>query len=287
VTVALLEGVDWEVVALFAALVLLEGLRRVPAGALIVRGRGPGDWRPAATAEPSARWRLVSCWSPIAPGLVLPPLEGAPPMPSDVLAARVAVVRRATPWLAWSGALALAALVLGLPLASARLGAFGFFAGVGVVLGLALVTASVGALTLRRLGQGMAYRRGQILGWCSPFASGRVLEEVYQTALAGASPAQAVRALSGDLVFAAWARSRAYDFVRGGSPDPDLAAAADTATLAAIVASPPPTDWGGRSYCPRCAAAWIMVAGPCPSCGVPVVSVRADGSSEVPPGVTA
>jgi hypothetical protein len=272
VTVALLDGVDWEVVALFAALVLLEGLRRVPVGALVVRGRGPGDWRPAAASEPRARWRLVSCWSPIVPGLVLPPLHGASPVPADVLAARVAVVRRATPWLASSGALTLAALVFGLPLASARLGAFGFFAGVGVVLGLALMTASAGAVTLRRLDQNMASRRGQILGWCSPFASGRVLEGVYQAALAGASPAQAVRALAGDLVFAAWARTRAYDLVRGGSPDPDLSAAADPATLAGIVASPPHVEWGGSSYCPRCAAAWVMVEGPCPECNVPLVS---------------
>jgi hypothetical protein len=35
VTGALLDGVNWEIVAVFAALVLLEGLRRVPAGALV------------------------------------------------------------------------------------------------------------------------------------------------------------------------------------------------------------------------------------------------------------
>ena len=58
-----------------------------------------------------------------------------------------------------------------------------------------------------------------VLGWCSPFASGRVLEEVYQAALAGASPAQALRALAGDQVFAEWARARAYDAVHGGSAD--------------------------------------------------------------------
>ena len=276
-TVPLLDGVDWEIVTLFAALVLLEGLRRVPAGALVVRGIGPGSWRPAAAAEPRARLRLVSWWSPFAPGLVLPPLEAPATLSGEVLAARVEAARRAAPWLAGSGTLTLVALVLGLPVASARLGAVGFFAGVGVVLLLALWTASLGALGLRRMGRGLGPRRGRLLAWCSPFASGRVLEGVYEAALAGATPAQAVRALCGDEVFAAWARPRAYDVVRGGAPDPDLSAAADAATLGAIVASAPRMDGGGRSYCPRCAATWVVAEGPCPGCTVPLVSAPLSG----------
>ena len=277
-TVPLLDGVDREIVTLFAALVLLEGLRRVPAGALVVRGVGPGSWRPpAAAAEPRARWRLVSWWSPFAPGLVLPPFDAAATLSADVLAARIAAARRAAPWLAGSGTLTLVALVLGLPVASARLGAAGFFAGVGVVLLLALATASLGALGLRRMGRGLGPGRGRLLAWCSPFASGRVLEGVYEAALAGATPAQAVRALCGDEVFAVWARPRAYDVVHGGAPDPDLSAAADAATLKAIVASAPRMDGGGRSYCPRCAATWVVAEGPCPGCTVPLVGAPLSG----------
>jgi len=272
VTAPLLDGVDWEIVGLFAALVLLEGLRRVPAGGLVVGAIAWNGWKPAGEAEPRTRWRLVSWWSPVAPALVLPPLDGPATVPTDELTARLEVARRAAPWLAGGGALTLMALVLGLPLAAARFGGLGFLAGAAAAVVLALATASAGGLALRRLGPAGASRRGRVLGWCSPFASGRVLEGVYEAALAGASPAQALRALTEPSVFAAWARARAYDVVRGGAADPDLSAAADTATLKSIVASEPPMDPGGRSYCPRCAATWSMSRGSCPDCAVPLVS---------------
>jgi hypothetical protein len=269
--VPLLDGVDWEVVGLFAALVLVEGLRRVPAGALVVGATWWNDWEPAGETEPRARWRLVSWWSPLAPSLVLPPLGGPATLSTDELAARLGVARRAAPWLAGGGAVTLAALILGLPVASARLGAFGFLAGASVVLALAFTTAAAGALALRRLGAGGAGCRRQVLGWCSPFASGRVVEGVYEAALAGASPAQALRALAGERVFADWARERAYDVVRGGSADTDLSAAADAATLNSIVAAVPHLDPGARSYCPRCAATWSLERGSCPDCAVPLL----------------
>jgi hypothetical protein len=56
----LLDGVDWGIVGLLATLVLLEGLRRVPAGGLVVRAIGWSAWKPAGEAEPRTRWRLVS-----------------------------------------------------------------------------------------------------------------------------------------------------------------------------------------------------------------------------------
>ena len=279
-TELLLEGVDWEIVALFAALVLLEGLRRVPAGALVVRGIGWGGWKPAGATATRERWQLASWWSPLAPALVLPTLAGPPTRSNEELPARLAVARRAAPWLAAGSALTLSALILGLPIATARLGGMGFLAGVGIVLGLAVGTALAGALALRRLDPGAGSRRRQVLGWCSPFASGRVIEGVYQEAVAGASAAQAVRALAGESVFADWARARAYDVVRGRAVDPDLSAAADAAALESIVASlPPRPDGGGRSYCPRCAATLLVEEGSCPDCSVPLVRSGADQPS--------
>ena len=279
--IALLDGVDWEIAAVFAALVLVEGLRRIPAGGLVVRGIGWTGWKPAGEAEARTRVRLVSWWSPLAPALVLPPLGGPATVSGEILATRVRVARRAAPWLAAGGAVTLAALVLGLPLASARLGAFGFVAGATLVLALALATAATGWWTLRQLGAPGTSRRGQILSWCSPFSSGRVLEGVYQAALAGASPAQAVRVLAGDRVFAEWARARAYDVVREEAADPDLMAAADAATLDSIVASEPPMAAGGRSWCPRCAAVWIEARDCCPDCGVAAVSKSTDERGSV------
>jgi hypothetical protein len=271
VIASLLEGVDWEVVAVFAALVLLEGLRRVPAGALVLKGSGPGDWRPQAEPEPRPRWRLISWWSPIAPALLLPPLGGAPTLQRGALEARLHLVRRVAPWLAVSAGATLLALILGLPVATARFGAVGFLAGTAIVLALAITNACAGTFALRRLGS--ATRRGQILAWCSPFAAGRVLEVVFETALAGASPAQAVRELAGERVFATWCRRRAYDVVLQGVHDPDLRAAADQATLEAIVASPPHDVAGGASFCPRCAATWRISNGACPTCTVPLTSL--------------
>jgi hypothetical protein len=271
---ALFDGVDWEVVCIFAALVLLEGLRRIPAGALVVSSLGWSDWKPAGEPEPRARWRLVSYWPPLASALVLLPLGGGATVSTTDLCARLEVARRARPWLAAGGALTLAALMLGLPLASARLGGVGFLGGATLVLSLALATALAGGSALRRLDIPPRARRIQMLKWCSPFASGRVLEGVYEAALAGASPAQALRTLAGDEVFAGWARPRAYDVVHAGAADPDLAAAADAATLSAILASVPRMDEGGRSYCPRCGATWSREEGSCSACAVPLVRLR-------------
>ncbi len=273
-TVALLDGVDWQIIGVFGGLVLLEGLRRVPAGALVVRGTGWSGWRPACEAAPRERWRLVSWWSPLAPGLVLPPLDGPATRSNDELAERLRRANRAAPWLAGAAALTLTALVFGLPIATARLGAVGFLAAACVVVALAVGTAVAGAVALRRLDPGVTLRRGQVLGWCSPFASGRVVEGLYQAAVAGASPAQACRALAGELVFVRWARSRAYDVLRGGAADPDLTAAANAAELESIVASVPRREDGGRSYCPRCGATLLMEGGSCPDCAVPVVAGR-------------
>ena len=269
---ALLDGVDWEVVAVFAALVLIEGLRRIPAGGLVVRTIGWSEWRPAGQVEARARWGLVSWWPPIAPALVLPPLEGTVAVSAGELARRVQVARRWAPWLAIGGALTTAGLVLGIPVATARLGGFGLIASAVVVLALAGVTAACGWGALRRLGSASATPRRRALKWCSPFSSGRALEGVYEAALAGASPAQAVRALAGEAAFAEWVRTRAYDAVHGGRIDSDLAAAASDATLSAIVASAPPRAGDGNAYCPRCAAVWIVARESCPDCEVPAVS---------------
>jgi hypothetical protein len=268
VTVSLFEGVDWQVVGLFLVLVLLEGLRRVPAGGLVIRRLGWSGWKSADEPEPRTRWKLVSWWSPLAPALVLPPFSDVAKLSSVELANRLEIARRAAPWLAAAGGLTLIGLVLGVPLASARFGALGFFAGAGIVLALAITTALAGGWTLRRLRPGSPADRRQVLGWCSPFASGRVLEGVYHAALAGASPAQALRALAGEGVFAEWARPRAYDLVHGRSRDPDLAAATDLARLKAIIATPPPMDSSAQSYCPRCAATWSVTRDSCPDCEV-------------------
>jgi hypothetical protein len=271
VTESLLDGVNGDIVAVFAALVLFEGLRRVPAGALVMRGIGPTGWRPMGTPEPRPRWRLISWWSPIAPALVLPSFEGAPALRAAEIEARLKVAVRAAPWLAGSAAVTLLALIIGLPVASSRFGAIGFFAGAAVLLTLALANAAAGAFTLRRLGY--PTRRGQVLAWCSPFAAGRVLETVYEVVLAGASQAQAVRALAGEDAFATWSRPRAYDVVITGAEDPDLRAAADEATLKAIVAARPPQGEAGATFCPRCAATWVLREGPCPACAVPLTSL--------------
>jgi hypothetical protein len=273
VNASLLDGVNWDVVAVFAALVLLEGLRRVPAGALVIRGMGPTGWRPLGTPEPRPRWRLISWWSPIVPALVLAPLEGRTAVRAADLEVRLKAATRAAPWLTGSAAITLLGLIVGLPVASARFGAIGFLAGAALVLTLAVANAAAGAFTLRRLGS--PRRRGQLLAWCSPFAAGRVMEGVYEAALAGASQAQAVRALAGEDLFATWSRARAYDLVITRAEDPDLSAAADEATLSAIVAARPLEGHAGASFCPRCAATWVLSEGPCPACGVPLMSLAA------------
>ena len=56
---------DLGTVALLAFITLLDGVRRIPAGALVLRRVGFGAWRVSDEGSDRDRWMLVSWWPPI------------------------------------------------------------------------------------------------------------------------------------------------------------------------------------------------------------------------------
>ena len=115
---------DWSTVVILAAVTLLDGVRRVPAGALVLRQVLAGRWTVAdREAEPGLR--LVSAWSSFTLPLIIPSggVSGAD-APGDhahtSLDDRLARARGVVGFLRLLGASIVLAIVLGVPAAVAH-----------------------------------------------------------------------------------------------------------------------------------------------------------------------
>jgi len=268
---------DWGVVLVLAAITWLEGVRRVPADALVLRQVLGGAWTVLAPDDRGRAWRLVAWWTPLTLALVVPPggiLDAEPTgtRGAEVLATRLARVGRTTIALRALGAGVLLGIVFGLPAAVARFGAWGLAAGLAGVLVLALVTAAVAARGARLLGYGWrrALRVGASLLW--PFSSPRAAEVLLEHSVAGAPPLLVARQLLGDAGFAEWVRPQAYDALAGHGLPNDAATLLLTLlgrpALAAIVHAPPASCASGEAFCARCARTYRAGARVCAECRV-------------------
>jgi hypothetical protein len=267
---------DWGTVVLLAAVTWLDGVRRVPAGALVLRRMLADRWTVAESADPERTWRLVSWWSPFTLALVVPPggiatSAGSPGEPTDdALAARLTRSGRALLALRVLGASVLVGIVIGIPAAVARFDSWGFAAGVAAVLLLALATAGAASCVVRALGHPWrrATRIAAPLLW--PFSAPRAAEVVLEHAIAGAPPLMVARRLLGAAAFASWIRPQAYDALRGeGSTHEDAAAVltlVGRSGLAAIVQTAPAHCEPGEAYCARCARVYRAGTASCAHC---------------------
>lgn len=264
---------DWDVVLVLAAITWLEGVRRVPADALVLRRVLGGAWSAAGADDRGRAWHVVAWWSPLTLALVLP-AAGIPDaeVSGGHFVARLARVRRTIVVLRVLGAAVLLAIVFGVPVAVARFGTWGFAAGLAGVLLLALVTALVatrGARVLRYRWR-RALRIGSSLVW--PFSSPRAAEVLLERAVAGAPPLLVARHLLGEAGFAAWVRPQAYDALsHNRSADATAAVLLDLLgrpALAAIVEARPSGCGPGDSFCARCARTYRAGTTMCVECGV-------------------
>jgi hypothetical protein len=271
---------DWSTVVILAAVTLLDGVRRVPAGALVLRRVLTGPWTVAdREAEPGLR--LVSSWSSFTVPLIVP--SGGIPE-ADALAekaqgpleARVARVRGTIGVLRLLGALVLLAIVFGVPAAVARFDVWGLAASLTVVMLLSVVTTTVVAWTMRRSGR--SWRRAVRLAapLLYPFSTPRAAELVLGHAAAGAAPLMVARSLLGEAAFVSWVRPHAYDAMQGGvlTHDPrGIVALVGRSGLARIVETPPAHCGTGERYCARCARVYRADTMTCPECrGLPLVA---------------
>jgi hypothetical protein len=265
--VPILAGVDWSTVGVLALVVLLDGLRKVPPEALILRSVLCGPWYPVNSSAARPGWRMVSLWPPISRHILLSS-QISPSHSPDVLG-RLQALGWTTPVLTGLGWASLGALVLGIPIAAARFGGWGLVGGAAIVELVAMLSTVIAFSALRRLDfpRSVAARRAAVL--LSPFAAPRAGELVLEAAVEGLKPVAVLRALLPDAAFDAWLRPRAYDALQG-NPDPMLPADLAREPVAMIVGARPPGVSG--LYCPRCGQSYREGAATCQGCdGVELV----------------
>lgn len=249
---------DWGTFWLLAAITLAEGFRRVPAGSFLLR-RVPGyPWQVAAGPYRSSAWRLVSAFSPLALHCVIQPAQGEARDPARLRGWWIALVRIPS-------FLALAALLVGLPLLPASMGTRGLILAIAAAFGASLLTAVVSMVALVRMGIGWKRAAGDALRGVSPFTAPRAPEIVLERVLSNVPAAEAIRALVPSDDFALWVRPFAYDQVMRGA---DALLARGEAER--IVRAPAGDASQGDPYCPRCAGTYLPGIETCHACRVPL-----------------
>ena len=257
---------DLGTFVLLAGLLLLEGVRRVPPGALELRATGAGAFEPARVAP---GLRLVSVLAPVNLTVLVAP---APPAASaeDAArqAARVHATRLALGALRGLGALVLLGLLPGIPVAMLTTGLVGTVGMVGVVVLLSLLTTLVLAWGLAAIGLAPRQAWGRALGSLSPFAAPRAAEVLLEAALAGVAPRRAAQLLASPASFTRWLRPQLYDALQSPPPDPELAALVPPGDWLRQTLALPPGTGAGEPYCPRCAATYRPGVVRCADCSV-------------------
>ena len=252
-------------VAILALLTLIEGMRRVPAGSVVLRRVLFGPWT-VERPEPAERLRLLSWWSPIMTTIVLAPRDAYQKTSVEQLRERLTSRELYTPLfdLRVLGSLELVALVVGLPLAMQRWGALGFLIAIGAVL-LLCVTIYL-ALGFSALGWRRAFP------FLSPFGAPRGAEALLEAWLRDVPPAIVSSVLVPPHTFLEWMRPFMYDASNGGEVDRRFLDGLNLKELRASLAQRPPSQNGQQGlWCPRCGATFIH-GDSCSECGVRLVT---------------
>jgi hypothetical protein len=260
-------AIDWLSVFLLGGLTLLDGLRRIPPGAHVLRRVGTGAWT-AVTPEEGTRRLLVSWWTPFILRIVACSAEAQRGDDVRRLAERWRRMQRPVEALRLLGGMVLLGIVLGVPVAAETSGWRALLLVLLIVETLAIAVAIVALLALRRLGLNTRSALRAAGGLLSPFAAPRAAEIVLERAFAGALPVVVTRLLLPPSAFAAWIRPRAYDLLRGHAPvdDPELGAALSRGELQQIVRAPPRDRLTGEPWCARCGRVYRESTRSCAEC---------------------
>jgi len=233
-------------IVFLALLALVEGIRRVPRGSVVLQRVLVGQWT-IAPPEPGDRRRLLCWWSPFMTTVVLAPREKYQDTePRDVRAALFD--------LRLLGLVELVGLVLGVPLALQRFGATGFLAALGAVALLCLTIVAALAVAARSLGRPWRAALRFALPFVSPFAAPRAAEALLEAVLAAVPPGVAGRALLSADAFLRWVRPLVYDASNGREVDRHLLEGLNLNELGASLAS----QNGEGMWCPRCGATFVQ-----------------------------
>ncbi|MGH7530954.1 MAG: hypothetical protein ACREMN_11275 [Gemmatimonadales bacterium] len=264
--------------ASLAAVLLLEGIRRVPEGAVVLQRFIFGAWRSLPRTERRGV-RLLSWWSPLMLSIVVRPRrpEGGPNGGWDFSRAHGQFVSL-RPLLYALQALGLAlllAMVFGIPAATGRFGTPGFFIALGAVFALCLGIVALAAWTAAIAGRPPSAGLPWSLRFLSPFAAPRAAELLLEELFRDLPPALTARVLLGPEAFVAWIRPHVYDRLHGRPETaPLLLDGLDVAEWIEPVSRVTAPDPGAALWCPRCGARFIHAA-LCADCGIPLLPVTA------------
>jgi hypothetical protein len=260
-------AIDWLSVLVLGALTLLDGARRIPQGAHILRRIGGGSWA-VATPEEDRRRLIVSWWTPFTLRIVVEAEQSRGNDDRERLTERWRRMRRWIAALRLLGGTVLIGVVLGIPAATEMAGWRGLLFVLLIVGVMVIAVATTALLALRRLGLGRGAALRAAGGLLSPFAAPRAAEVVLERALSGSAPLAAIRHLVPAPDFAAWIRPRAYDLLRGHAHagDPELGAALSRSELQRIVGDPPSDRLPREPWCARCGRVYRESTSCCSEC---------------------
>jgi hypothetical protein len=260
------QWLDWSAFGFLGLLTLLDGLRRVPAGAFVLRRVLGGRWQVLDLRE---GYRIVSWWPPLTTSLVLSPVPKTSSLSVDQ---RFERTRKERAILTVLGAVGLVALVIVVPLGMRRWGGAGFLAALMTVLLLSLLTTGASFHAGSAIGLSRRQRFMFAMPRLNPFASPAAGEALLERSLEGANPFAVARALMTEADFVTWVRPLAYDVNAGVQSDSEveLLHLFERNDLPGILAARPTGVGADSPWCPRCGSEFGTTSTECPACEVPL-----------------
>jgi hypothetical protein len=256
---------DWSAFGFLALLTLLDGLRRVPAGAFVLRRVLGGTWQIVPIRQ---GYGMVSWWPPLTTTMILGPPSGRTVGPLDSRTA----TPRGTLLLNVLGFQSLVALVVVVPIAIRWWGGLGFLASLAAVLLLSWVIAGLSFYFSRALGLTTRQRLLFALPRLNPFAAPAAGEAMLERSWERANPFAVARDLMKEDDFIRWIRPMAYDTTHGNEPEQAeaLLQVLGKKELKSMVESPPAGAEARTRWCPRCGSEFGAVTTECPACEFPL-----------------
>ncbi len=259
--------------AILAAVVVLEGVRRISPGAVLARRFPFGSWKVWDSRTIDPRYQLLSWAPPFVTTIVLAPSDADPSPDPHEVAVRLDAIRSQLLPLRVAGGVVLVTLVLGVPAAIGFLGSGGFLMALYVLLVLSASTAAIAFVGARHLMKSDKAALRWALPLVSPFAAPRAAEALLEEAARGTPPALFAQRLLQPKEFLQWLRPHAYDVLRGhGTEVPGLLGGVPHAMLEEALREVEPAGSGATRRCERCGQSFIFGES-CPDCGVPLVAV--------------
>ena len=260
-----------------------EGVRQLPADAIVLRRLACGRWRFVRRVEIGAGLRLVSWCLPASLPVVLPRGASSPDGEGirecvQRMRAGIAETRFSLGFLRTLGLVTLLLLVAGLPIVVERNGLFGLVLAVIVLLELTFVQALWAGWLLKRVGASGRAAVMASIKLLNPFAVQRAPELVLARIVGDVPALVAAHDLLGEEEFVRAFRSMLYDALHGGDAGgvAELAPLLAEGRLASLLRAAPPGLASG-AFCPRCESQFASGAGFCSDCDdVPLLAAGSE-----------